>query len=103
MQFAIGLVALPGREPAPILQIRYRDWSRKKLEVIRESFKEGLILVNGKRKDGKYDVFIATREQVALQAEKNRHKSVLRAPAWDAHLPGVDVPVAHQFEANRRR
>ena len=36
MQFAIGLVALPGREPAPIIQIRYRDWTREKLKVVCE-------------------------------------------------------------------
>ncbi|UCG16432.1 MAG: hypothetical protein JSV19_00015 [Phycisphaerales bacterium] len=26
MRLAIGLVALPGSEPTPILQIHYRDW-----------------------------------------------------------------------------
>ena len=103
MQFAIGLIRLPGAPPAPILQIRYRDWTREKLEVIRESFTDGLILVNGKRKDGKYDLFIGTREQVALQAEENGHTSVLRGPAWDAHLPNIDVSVVREFEANRTR
>jgi hypothetical protein len=103
MQFAIGLLALPDCRPAPILQIRYRDWTREKLEVVRESFKVGFIVANGKRKDGKYDLFIGTREQVALQSEEDGHKSALRAPAWDAHLPGVDAPVVRRFEANRRR
>ena len=103
MQFAIGLIQLSGAPPAPILQIHYRDWTREKLEVIRQSFTDGLILVNGKRQDGEYDLFIGTREQVALQSEENGHMSVLRGPAWDAHLPGVDASGVYEFEANRQR
>ena len=61
MQFAIGPVALPGREPAPIVQIRYRDWTRKKLEVIRESFTDGVVLVSTECATGALDLYIPTQ------------------------------------------
>ena len=101
MEFAIGLLALPNLEPAPYIHIHYRNWTRGMLEVVRESFTDGLILVNGKRKRGKCDLVLRTHERIALQAKENGHTSVLRAPAWDAHLAGVDEAAVDRFEASR--
>ena len=101
--FAIGALLVPGQEPAPHIHIFYRDWSREKLEVVRESFGEGLILVSGQRPRGGYDLYIGTRETIALQAEDGGHTSVLRAPAWDAHLAEVNDAASQLFEANRKR
>ena len=100
--FGIGLLALPDREPAPFIQIFYRDWSREKLEIVRESFKSGLILVSAERKAGLHHFYIGTRETVALQQKRGEHTSVLRAPAWDAHLADVEEQALQLFEINRR-
>ena len=100
--FAIGALLVPGQEPAPYVHIFYRDWPREKLQVVRESFRDGLILVSGKRSLGGHDLYIGTRETIALQADDGEHKSVLRAPAWDAHLADVNDEVVQVFEANRK-
>ncbi|UCG15417.1 MAG: hypothetical protein JSV19_08975 [Phycisphaerales bacterium] len=71
--------------------------------MVRKSFADGLIPASGKCRDGKYDLLVGTRKQVALQAEENGHASVPRASAWDARVPGVDAPVVPEFEAIRRR
>ncbi|MHC4093935.1 MAG: hypothetical protein ACYSVY_27295, partial [Planctomycetota bacterium] len=42
--FAIGQLLLPGNEAAPYVHIFYRDWPREKLEVVREAFRDGLVL-----------------------------------------------------------
>ena len=101
--FAIGALLVPGQEPSPCIHILYRHWSREKLEVVRESFRDGLILVSGKRTRGGYDLYIGTRETIVLQAEDGGHTAVLRAPAWDAHLAEVNEEAVQLFEANRKR
>jgi hypothetical protein len=68
LRFGIGVVKLPGQPAVPIIQIHYRDWTREQLEVIRESFEEGLILVSQERVDRTVDLHIATWPQVAIQA-----------------------------------
>ena len=102
MLFALGLLALPGLQPGPYIHIHYRNWTREMLEVVRESFTNGLIL-ESKGKQGKYDLFLQTCERIALQAKENGHTSVLRAPAWDAQLADVDGAAVERFEANRAR
>ena len=42
--YGVGLLALPDQEPAPFIHVHYRDWSREKLEIVRESFRGGLVL-----------------------------------------------------------
>jgi hypothetical protein len=101
--FAIGALLVPGQEPAPYIQIFYPGWSREKLEVVREWFRDGLILVSGQRPQGGCDLYLGTRETIALQANDGEHRSVLRAPAWDAHLPEVNEQAVRLFEANRKR
>ena len=100
---AIGLLALPNLEPAPYIHFHYRNWTRGMLEFVRESFTDGLILGSARRKRDKCDLVLRTREQIALQVKENGHTSVLRAPAWDAHLAEVDEAVVDKFEANRAR
>ena len=101
--YGIGLLALPNEEPAPCIHIHYRGWSREKLEIVRESFDEGLILVCGTRADGRRDLYLGTRQTISVQAEQDGHTSMLRAPAWDARLSQIDASVVGQFETNRRR
>ena len=48
-------------------------------------------------------VHVSTQERVAVHVEQGEHTSVLRAPAWDAHLTGIDEQVVHWFEIDRRR
>ena len=103
MQFAIGLLVLPDGGTAPYIHIHCRNWTRGMLEVVRESFTDSLILVNGKRNHGKHDLVLGTCEQIALQARESGHTFVLRAPAWDARLAVVDETAVDQFEAKRAR
>lgn len=58
MSYGIGLIQLTDAEPAPFIHIHYRDWSREKLEVVRESFKDALILVSAERRPGQHYVYI---------------------------------------------
>ncbi len=101
--YGIGLLGLPDQEPAPFIHIHYRDWSREQLEIVRESFRGGLVLTLSCRAEGTRDLHVSTRECVAVQAREGDHTSVLRAPAWDAHLEGIDEQVVSRFEADRRR
>ncbi len=101
--YGVGLMALPDQEPAPFIHIHYRDWPRQKLEIVRESFRSGLVLTFTCQTEGTRDLHVSTRERVAVQAREGDHTSVLRAPAWDAHLEGIDGQVVRQFEADRRR
>ncbi len=101
--FGIGTIQLPNLKPAPVIQIHYEDWSREQLEVVRNSFRDGLILASGKRSNTVRDLYIATRQRMALRAKADGHTAVLRAPAWDAHLAKVEERVFHIFEAERQR
>jgi hypothetical protein len=101
--YGVGLFQLPNAGPVPLIHIHYRGWSREKLEVVCESFKSGLILVSGRRKNGNQDLYIATREQIALHQKEGADTSILRAPAWDAHLAQVEEQAYAVFEAQRRR
>ena len=103
MIFGVGLIQLPDAEPAPYIHVFYHDWSREKLEVVRESFKSGLILVSAERKPGLHHLYIGTRETIALQQTEGEHTSILRAPAWDAHLADVEEQAFRIFEINRKR
>ena len=101
--FGVGLLALPDHKPAPFICIHYRSWSREKLKIVRESLQGGLVLTFSRRAEGTCDLHVSTRECVAVQATEGDHTSVLRAPAWDAHLEGIDDQVARRFEADRQR
>ena len=102
LRFGIGTLELPNLQPAPIILVHYCDWSLEKLDVIRESFRDGVILLRGRRSDDARDLYLATRERICLQAEQDGHTSMLRAPAWDARLANVDVSVLRIFEAERQ-
>jgi len=101
--FAVGAMLTPGQGPAPYIHIFYPGWSRAKLEVVRESFRDGLILVSGRRPNGLRDLYLGTRKKLALQASNGQDTPVLRAPAWDARLAQVNDEAVHLFEANRKR
>ena len=103
MRFAIGTIIMPGNLPCPIINIYYANWSREKLEVVRESFKGGVILVSAERKPGMHDVYLGTRETIAIQEQEGEHTSILRAPAWDAHMKNVEERVFRLFDSNRKR
>jgi hypothetical protein len=101
--FAIGVMLVPGQQAAPYIHIYFAGWSREQLEVVRESFRDGLILASGRRPTGLRDLYLGTREKIALQASDGQDTSVLRAPAWDAHLSEVAEGAVDRFEANRQR
>ncbi len=94
MRFAIGSIAVAGQPPVPIIQIHYHDGSREKLEVVRESFKSGLILVSAERKPGLHHLYLGTRETIAIQQTEGEHRSILRVTS---PCPALRVPsrIAH--------
>jgi len=100
--FGIGVLQMPGCRPAPYIHVHYRDWPREKLDVVRESFQSGIILVSARRKSGVHDVYIATRERAAVQCRENGKTSVLRCPAWNAHLESVEHKVFAFFERSKQ-
>jgi hypothetical protein len=102
-RYGIGTIGLPEFGVVPIIQLHYADWGREKLLVVREAFRQGLILVSGHRPTGQIDLYVSTRETITLQDQAQLQADVLRAPAWDAHLAKVDAVVAGQFEAERQR
>ena len=81
LRYGVGLLALPAQEPTPFIQIHYRDWSRVKLEIVRKSFRAGLVLTISCQAKGTRDLHVSTRECVAVQATEGNHTSMLRAPA----------------------
>ncbi len=101
--FGVGEMCLPNCRPAPYIHIFYKDWSRTKLELVRGSFKNRLILVSAKRPDNTYDMFIATGEKITLRHCQKGHTSVLRAPAWSAHLDRVEAAAVDRFEVQRNQ
>ena len=103
LRYGIGVLDVPDRGPVPLIHIHYADWSCEKLEAVRGSFRGGLILVSGQRASGSCDLYIATRQKITVQAQRGGHTSILKAPAWDAHLTEVDGQVVQRFEDARDR
>jgi hypothetical protein len=97
MKYGIGAIDAGTGPPTPIICIQYRNWPREKLKIVRESFRSGIILSSTVAKSGLCDVHLRTRELVGLQQVENEHITVLRAPAWDAHLQGIDGPAFESF------
>ncbi len=52
-RYGIGLMAIPGRGPVPLIGVHYSDWPRDKLEMIRLSLHEGIVLSENAKGDGK--------------------------------------------------
>lgn len=103
MTYGIGVVVMGTGPPTPIISVHYCGWSREKLEIVRESFKSGIVLSSTEVGPGVYQVHVATRERISIQHAVGKDKSVLRAPAWDADLTDVDGAAFQVFDANRRR
>jgi hypothetical protein len=103
MTYGIGTMDLGVGPPAPIIMIQHGDWSREKLKMIRESFKGGIILTCSEHKPGVHHIHLATREVLTFEHAESEHTSVLRAPAWDAHLADVDHAAFRVFEAHCRQ
>jgi hypothetical protein len=103
MRYGIGTVDLGTCPPAPIIMIQYGNWSREKLEVIRDSFRSGITLSSSERKSGVHHIHLATREVLTFEHAEGEHTSVLRAPAWDAHLASVEGSAFRVFDECRRQ
>lgn len=102
LRFKIGTMQLGNIPPAPVIEIRYACWTREKLEVVRESLRDGLRLTVHPQQEGLVDFYLATSETITLQAQQAEHTSILRAPAWDARLVGIETSVVRIFEVQRR-
>ncbi len=100
--FKIGSMQVANIPPAPLIEIRYADWNREKLEIVRDSLRKGLTLTEKPDASGRADFYLATVETITLQAKQAGHTSILRAPAWDARLVGIETSVVRIFNAQRK-
>jgi len=103
LRFGVGLLDVPGRGQVPFIQIHQPGWSREMLEIVRESFQDGLMLTETTNASGTVDLYLATRQRIVIQAENRGRTGVLRAPAWDARLSNIDPVIALQFQTDRAR
>ena len=99
--FGICMLQLPRCTPAPYIHIHYPDWSREKLDVVRETFRGGITLVSSRRPTGHHDMHLTTRETVTIQCPDESDTSVLRGPAWSAHLSAIEHEELTAFESQR--
>lgn len=102
MAYGIGVIDLGTVPPAPIISIHYRDWTREQLELVRESFKSGIVLTCTAKSPGVHHVHLATEETISFQQAEGGHTTLLRAPAWDADLGVVEEAAFQVFEASRQ-
>jgi hypothetical protein len=98
MRFAIGTMQQGTDLPMPIICIVYRDWSREQLKIVRESFHAGITLTHQEHGPGVHQIRLATLETITIEQAEGGHTSVLRAPAWDADLVGIDGAALRAFD-----
>jgi len=103
LRYGIGTLNVPGRSPVPYVHIHYADWSRDKLEVVRETFAGGLTTSIHRHPDGDLHVHLATRQRVAIECHESGRVDILRAPAWDACLGHLAASAFVVFDDERRR
>lgn len=101
--YAVGLLAGADQNPAPLIQVHYGDWSREQLAVIRAAFTDGISLLQERQTGQDHSFHLATQQAVTIQVADGEETSILRAPAWDAHLVNVDGSAAAQFAVERQR
>ena len=70
---------------------------------MRQSFHEGIVLSKKANGVDGFEVHLATRQKIVVRSDHHGHTSVLRAPAWNAHLGCVDPEVVQRFEDGRRK
>ncbi len=102
MLFAIGVVREAGFL-IPRIHIFYHDWNRQQLELVRETFKGGLCLAKGELKQRIQNLYLSTKDRISLQSKDDGQTTILRAPAWDAWLSGVEEHVLCMFGDERRQ
>lgn len=106
MLYGIGLTQEidDGREePAtPMIAIAYPHWSRQELELVRSTFGDGLTLTVNDAGGEACHIRLATRQLVTVSVQRGGETDVLRSPAWDARLEGVEREAFGLFERGRR-
>jgi hypothetical protein len=106
MLYGIGLTrgtceGLEG-QATPTIAIAYPHWSRQQLELVRGAFGDGLtITVNDVGGQARH-IYLATRQLVTVSVQRGVETDVLRAPAWDARLEGVEREAFGIFQRGRR-
>lgn len=101
-RFGIGVHHGPGACIRPILQLHYAAWPVEVLKLIVESIRGGVALTWIAAEHGRFDLHLATRETTVIQAHTDAGAHVLRAPAWDAHLPGIEPAIRDGFQTRWR-
>ena len=72
------------------------------MEVVRESFVDGLTVDHKLVDSDTVDVYVATRQKITVQSTAKGHTHVMHAPAWDARLAAVDRQSFTVFNVRRR-
>lgn len=103
LRFGVGLLDVPGRGQVPFIQIHQPGWSREMLEIVRESFRDGLTRTETTNASETVDLYLATRQRIVIQAENRGQTGVLRAPAWDARLSNIDPAIVRRLLADQAR
>jgi len=102
LRYGIGLMVDADRRTTPIIAVRYENWPPGKLEVVRESFVDGLTVEHKIVDSETVDVYVATRRKISVQSTGGGHTHVMHAPAWDARLAAVDRRSFTVFDDRRR-
>jgi len=102
LRYGIGLMADADRRSMPMIAVRYENWPPGKLEVVRESFVDGLTVEHKIVDSATVDVYVATRQKISVQSTGGGHTHVMHAPAWDARLAAVDRRSFTVFDDRRR-
>ena len=102
LRYGIGLLVESDRRSIPIVAVQYENWPPAKLEVVRESFIDGLTVEHKVVDSDTVNVYVATHQKITVQSTVGGHTHVMHAPAWDARLATVDRPSFTRFDVRRR-
>jgi hypothetical protein len=106
MLYGLGLTQGAGdgwEEPAmPTIAIIYPHWSCQQLELVRGAFGDGLTLTVNDAGGATCHIHLATRQLVTISLQRGNETDVLRGPAWDALLEGVEREALGVFQRGRR-
>ena len=104
--YGIGVTqgADTGREgqAIPTIAITYPHWSRQQLELVRGTFADGLTITANEAAGRTCNIYLGTRQLVTIRLQRGGETDLLRGPAWDARLEGVEQEAVSMFELGRR-
>ena len=98
----LGVGDGPEDQVVPTIAIAQPRWSRQWLELVRSTFGDGLTITANAVSGGTCNIYLATRLLVTVSLQRGDDTDVLRGPAWDARLDGIEQEAFSTFELGRR-